>query len=90
LWLKEGFATYYEFLSTARVKPEWRMDDQFLISVTDILRFDSKEETRPIYLDVKTPDEIDDNFDPDITYGKVKFILLLFTTSFHIINDVCM
>ena len=75
MWLKEGFATYYEFLSTERVKPEWRMDDQFLESVTDMLRFDSNEETRPLYLDVKTPEEIDDNFDPYITYGKVELNL---------------
>jgi aminopeptidase N len=39
--------------------------------LTNIIQSDAKESTRPVSLDVNTPEEIDANIDPTITYGKV-------------------
>ena len=40
--------------------------------LTDIIQSDSTDETREVSVDVNTPEEIDGNINPTITYGKVK------------------
>jgi len=39
--------------------------------LTDVIQLDAKESTRAVSIDVNTPEEIDENIDPTITYGKV-------------------
>jgi aminopeptidase N len=36
----------------------------------NVIQSDSSDTTRPVSLDVNTPEEIDANIDPTITYGK--------------------
>lgn len=70
LWLNEGFASFCEYIGSDIVKPEWQMQDQFVID--DLLRalyLDSLTTSHPISVPVHSPDEINDIFDT-ISYSK--------------------
>lgn len=45
--------------------------DRLFDLLLTVIQADSSETTRPVSLDVNTPEEIDNNIDPTITYGKV-------------------
>ena len=70
LWLNEGFASWIEYLAVDHIFPEWEMWTQF---VTDeqqgALRLDALENTHPIEVPVRHPDEIRSIFDT-ISYSK--------------------
>jgi aminopeptidase N len=51
-------------------KPDWRMFDRLFHLITDVIHKDSTDETREVSADVNTPEEIDKNINPTITYGK--------------------
>lgn len=50
---------------------KFKLDRHYEILFEDI-EIDSSDDTRPVSFDVSTQDQINDNINPIITYGKVK------------------
>eukprot|EP00057_Strongylocentrotus_purpuratus_P017247 XP_011671721.1 PREDICTED: aminopeptidase N [Strongylocentrotus purpuratus] len=74
-WLNEGFASYVEYLGTADAEPDWGMTDQFVSAdLQTALDADALITSRPIIVDVETPDDINQQFDT-ISYNKGASIL---------------
>lgn len=70
LWLNEGFATWVEYLATNELFPEWQMWTQFVVDEQQqSMKLDSLENTHPVEVPVRHPDEIRTIFD-GISYGK--------------------
>lgn len=71
LWLNEGFATYLEYLAVARLFPEWKMMEQFVLHKTQpALAYDALASSHPITVTIEDPAEIESTFD-SISYNKV-------------------
>ena len=79
LWLNEGFARFMEHAGADFVRPTWRAFDRLFQLITDVIQSDSSDETREISTDVNTPEEIDANINPTITYGKGGAIVKMLT-----------
>ncbi len=47
------------------------MDSHFNL-ILNVIESDADDTTRPVSLEVNTPEEIDGNINPTITYGKVE------------------
>eukprot|EP00057_Strongylocentrotus_purpuratus_P032925 XP_789392.3 PREDICTED: aminopeptidase N [Strongylocentrotus purpuratus] len=74
-WLNEGFASYVEYLGTDDAEPDWGMTDQFVSAdLQTALDADALITSRPIIVDVETPDDINQQFDT-ISYNKGASIL---------------
>ncbi|XP_017885814.1 aminopeptidase M1-like [Ceratina calcarata] len=73
IWLNEGFANYFQYFITHKIKPELRLDDMFLVDSMQetAMVVDGSPEVRPMNKDVITPKQIDDLFD-GIAYQKGK------------------
>ena len=69
LWLNEAFATWMAFHIVDDWKPEWKMWQDFQHGTAAALELDALQHTHPIYCDVNTPAEANENFDL-ITYEK--------------------
>ena len=69
LWLNEAFATWMAFSIVDDWKPEWRMWLDFQHDRANAFALDALVNTHPVYTEVRTPDEADENFDA-ITYEK--------------------
>ncbi|XP_050293871.1 aminopeptidase N-like isoform X2 [Anthonomus grandis grandis] len=70
LWLKEGFATYLEYLGVNHVEPSWNILDEFLPGeVERAMALDSLTSSRPISFEVFNSDQIRQAFD-EISYAK--------------------
>jgi len=75
IWLNEGFASYMEYIGTDAVEPGFFMDEQFIIeNLQYVFATDALETSRPINIDVNTPDEISSLFDA-ISYEKGSSVL---------------
>ncbi|VDO07993.1 unnamed protein product [Rodentolepis nana] len=75
LWLNEGFATFVECIGVAHAEPSWNMDEAFAVQhVQKVLYVDSMSTTRPVFLPVSHPDEINESFDT-ISYSKGAAVL---------------
>ena len=70
LWLNEGFASWMEYFAIDHIFPEWKLWIQFAIDEQyQALSLDALENTHPIEVPVKHPDEIRTIFDA-ISYSK--------------------
>ncbi|XP_060526874.1 aminopeptidase N-like isoform X2 [Cylas formicarius] len=70
LWLKEGFATYLEYLGVDHAQPTWKITEEFLPSeIEKAMSVDSLESSRPISFNVVNGRQIKQAFD-DISYAK--------------------
>ncbi len=70
LWLNEGFASWVEYLAVDDQFPDWHMWTQFLATEQQqAMRLDTLEETHPVEVPIKHPDEIRTIFDA-ISYSK--------------------
>lgn len=70
IWLNEGFASYMEVIGTDAVEPSFKMKEQFVIEKLQyVFGIDALESSRPINVEVNTPDEINGLFDA-ISYEK--------------------
>ena len=70
LWLKEGFATFMEFLSIDQLYPEFHIWDQFVEDAFNpALEMDALENSHPIEVPVEDPTQVHEIFD-DISYNK--------------------
>jgi aminopeptidase N len=69
LWLNEGFATWMANKPLAAAHPEWNVAVDEALENQKALTVDSLNATRPIHVDVNTPEQIEEIFDA-ITYEK--------------------
>lgn len=70
LWLNEGFASWMSYLAVDNLHPEWQVWPQFIGEDQAIgLKADALENTHPIEVPIKHPDEIRTIFD-SISYDK--------------------
>jgi aminopeptidase N len=74
LWLNEGFATWMENKSIAKMYPEWNIDQSVAHDLDETLNLDALPTTRTIRAKADTPDEINQMFD-GITYQKAGAVL---------------
>lgn len=71
LWLNESFARYMEYFVLDHLFPEWDMWTQFTHEVMgQALRQDSLRNVQAVETEVHHPSEIDEAFDPAISYSK--------------------
>jgi aminopeptidase N len=64
LWMNEGFATLYEFMSTDTVFPEWRMHDMMVVNILQtVFNRDASESTRPMTYYLESQNEVERLFD---------------------------
>jgi aminopeptidase N len=72
LWMNEGFATMYEYLSTDAVYPEWRMHDMMVVNTLQtVMERDAFESTRPMTHYVESQADVRNLFD-FVAYSKCK------------------
>lgn len=70
LWLNEGFANWMEYMAIAELFPEWNMWTQYIVDEQQVaFKLDALENTHPIEVTIKHPDEIKTIFDT-ISYSK--------------------
>lgn len=69
LWLNEGFATWAQSKPVKAWKPEWRAELAEVRDTDYAMNLDSLSATRAIRTDARTPQEINELFDP-IAYEK--------------------
>lgn len=70
LWLNEGFASYMEYMAVDKLFPKWRMWGQYVSErFAAALKLDALENTHPIEIEVRHPDEIWEIFD-SVSYAK--------------------
>ena len=70
LWLNEGFASWIEYLAVDYLFPEWDIWTQFVFSDwSRALGLDGLENTHPIEVEVRDPNQISEIFDA-ISYSK--------------------
>ena len=69
LWLNEAFATWMAFQIVDDWKPDWKLWHDFQHARAAALELDALRNTHPIYCEVRTPADANENFDL-ITYEK--------------------
>ncbi len=77
LWLNESFASLMSYRAIDELHPDWQVWDQFIVDEQSVaLRLDSLENTHPINVEIKHPDEIRTIFD-NISYEKGASVLFM-------------
>lgn len=77
LWLNESFASWMSWLAVDEQFPEWKVWTQFIVDEQGVaLKLDALENTHPIEVEVRHPDEIRTIFDA-ISYEKGASVLLM-------------
>ena len=74
LWLKEGFATFFETRPIEAWKPEWHAELDEVSSAEEAMALDALESTHAARTNVTTPAEIDESYDA-IVYQKTGAVL---------------
>ncbi|KAK0167881.1 hypothetical protein PV327_001736 [Microctonus hyperodae] len=71
IWLKEGFARYFEYAITDQVHPSWRMMERFVTEIVQSRAFliDANLDSHPMEQKRKSPDDVKNSFN-SITYAK--------------------
>ena len=70
LWLNEGFASWIEYLAVDHIFPKWNIWTQFVRQdLSQALRLDALQNTHPIEVPVRHPNEIGEIFDA-VSYSK--------------------
>ncbi len=78
LWLNESFATFMSYKAMDDVFPEWQMGIQAVLGRTaSALGADQLRASRPIGVEVNSPGDTAEAFDPDITYNKGSSVLTM-------------
>uniref|UniRef100_A0A034V8K5 Aminopeptidase N n=2 Tax=Bactrocera dorsalis TaxID=27457 RepID=A0A034V8K5_BACDO len=75
IWLNEGFASYMEYITVDAIHPDWKTQDQFVVSeLQNVFHLDALSSSHKISVEVFNPDEISEIFDR-ISYGKGSTII---------------
>lgn len=78
LWLNESFATYMANLAMDNLHPDWKIWVDFLEEEVYVaMSADAQVSTRSIIAKVEDPREINELFDPAITYAKGASVLYM-------------
>ncbi len=79
LWLKEGYATWIEFLCVDHIFPEWQIWTQFLVNSSSPAKsLDAMDSSHPIEVEVAKVADVEEIFD-NISYEKgASIIRMLF------------
>ncbi len=71
IWLNESFATYMSCKANDAMFPKWEVKTQYLLDTVDsALESDQFRSTSPIHVSVDDPAQIDEAFEPGISYDK--------------------
>ncbi|XP_035920050.1 aminopeptidase N-like [Anopheles stephensi] len=82
LWMKEGFARFFEYTAAQMVFPEMEIGKMYTIDKThNAFQTDSLSSSRPMTYYVNTQSEISNIFD-DIAYDKGGAVMLMFYHAF--------
>ncbi|XP_065222050.1 aminopeptidase N-like [Planococcus citri] len=81
LWLKEGFASYFEHFTTAVIEPTWNVDEFFDILETQHVLTEEKNFKRAVTWPIRKRDDIDNSFDT-ISYYKGGVLIRMFEQIF--------
>jgi puromycin-sensitive aminopeptidase len=77
LWLNESFASWMSYLAIDHIFPEWKVWEQFIVDEqSQALKLDALDNTHPIEVTIKHPDEIRTIFDA-ISYEKGASVILM-------------
>lgn len=77
LWLNESFASLMSYLAIDQLFPEWKVWEDFIVSEqSQALKLDALENTHPIQVTIKHPDEIRTIFDA-ISYEKGASVIFM-------------
>lgn len=77
LWLNESFASWMSYLAIDHLFPEWKVWEDFIVSEqSQALKLDALDNTHPIEVTIKHPDEIRTIFDA-ISYEKGASVILM-------------
>ncbi len=86
LWLKEGFATYLEWIAVHAFFPEWKCWDHFVTtSFESALDLDELKSSHPINNEIQKVSQIDEMFD---TISYLKGACMLRMLGEHLGSDV--
>jgi aminopeptidase N len=73
LWINEGFATMYEYLSTDAVFPEWRIHDLMVVgTLQTVMERDALPSSRPMTYYVESQEDVRNLFD-FVAYSKCEY-----------------
>ncbi len=76
LWLNESFATYMAYKTIDHIFPEWKIETKFILNEqTYALTKDALISAQPVEVEVYSPDDISESFDPGIVYAKGASVL---------------
>eukprot|EP00095_Tigriopus_kingsejongensis_P003214 snap_masked-scaffold699_size109694-processed-gene-0.3 protein:Tk03214 transcript:snap_masked-scaffold699_size109694-processed-gene-0.3-mRNA-1 annotation:"GE21157" len=79
LWLKEGYATWIEYLCVDHLFPEWNSWTQFITgTLNPALELDCLRHSHPVEVEVQHPAQIDEIFDLISYYKGASIIRMLF------------
>jgi aminopeptidase N len=82
LWLKEGFAQYYEYFILSKIDVGGRWVDSFYVNVFQwVMEIDANRNIRPMTYYVESPENINNLFD-DIAYDKAASVIRTFQNAF--------
>ena len=79
IWLNEGFATWMANKPIAEWRPEWRVELDDVEDTMTAKATDSLRTTRPVRMDVESPEEINEVFDA-IAYQKGSAVIRMIET----------
>jgi aminopeptidase N len=86
LWMKEGFATFFEFYTASLIYPEWRLMELFVVDkLQNVFTSDSYATTRAMTYTVNSPAEVSAVFD-NISYDKGILSIIFCTLSFSAVT----
>ncbi|XP_050432744.1 uncharacterized protein LOC126840826 [Adelges cooleyi] len=74
VWLKKGFAVFFQYFIIQSIYPEWRMDKLFVIEQHQTALALDQLPAHPVSWSVLSTEDIDDMFD-QITYNKAAAVL---------------
>ncbi|XP_026669100.1 aminopeptidase N-like [Ceratina calcarata] len=76
LWVKEGFASYFQYFLASEIAPEFRLDDMFVVESMqeNAMVMDGVPEARPLNKDVITPEDVAESYTP-MVYDKASSII---------------
>ncbi|XP_012288914.1 putative aminopeptidase-2 isoform X2 [Orussus abietinus] len=82
IWLNEGFAEYFQWVTLNSVQPDWQLLDQFVVyDLQTALEFDVPPQTDPMTTSGSTPSHVKEKFST-VAYEKSASVLRMMHHSF--------
>ncbi|KAK7497083.1 hypothetical protein BaRGS_00011613, partial [Batillaria attramentaria] len=82
-WLNEGFASFMEYEGMNHAYPQWRVHDQFVVEAFRFaMSIDAFEQSRPLYKEVRYPDDVLAAYDRIIYYKGACIVRMKYINDF--------